>query len=74
MSGALSRRRFLKAGVATAASVTGLAAAVKIADRYGLIPPDSGGIWGPGETLTYAMQRFLMSHHSMAREFSPSEI
>jgi hypothetical protein len=27
-----------------------------------------------GETLTYATQRLLMSGHSMAREFNPSEV
>jgi DMSO/TMAO reductase YedYZ molybdopterin-dependent catalytic subunit len=64
----------MKAGLATVAGATGVAVAAKIADDYGLIPPDGGGIWGPGETLTYAMQRFLMSHHSMAREFNRSEI
>ncbi len=74
MSGAWSRRRVLTTGLTVAASATGLAAAVKIADRYGLIPPDSGGIWGPGETLTYATQRLLMARHSMAREFTRSEI
>jgi DMSO/TMAO reductase YedYZ molybdopterin-dependent catalytic subunit len=74
MSGAWSRRRVLTTGLTAAASVSGLAAAVKIADRYGLIPPDSGGIWGPGETLTYATQRLLMARNSMAREFTRSEI
>jgi DMSO/TMAO reductase YedYZ molybdopterin-dependent catalytic subunit len=54
--------------------VAGLGVAAKIADRYGLIPPDWGGVWGPGETLTYATQRMLMSFHSMAREFNRSEI
>lgn len=74
MSMSLSRRKFMKNGLLAAAGLSALAAAEKIADRYGLIPPDSGGIWGPGETLTYAMQRLLMSHHSMAREFNRSEI
>jgi DMSO/TMAO reductase YedYZ molybdopterin-dependent catalytic subunit len=70
----VSRRNWITRGVLAAAGVSGLAAAAKIAGRYGLIPPDSGGIWGPGETLTYATQRLLMSHHSMAREFNRSEI
>ena len=39
-----------------------------------MIPPDHGGIYGIGETLTYASQRVLMSRHSLAREFSPSQI
>ena len=38
-----------------------MAVAAHIASRYGLIPPDSRGIWGVGETLTYATQHLLMS-------------
>jgi DMSO/TMAO reductase YedYZ molybdopterin-dependent catalytic subunit len=53
--------------------ISGVAAAAKVAARYGLIPPDSSGIYGPGETLTYAAQR-LLTRHSMAREFTPAEI
>jgi DMSO/TMAO reductase YedYZ molybdopterin-dependent catalytic subunit len=74
MSMDITRRKLIRTGLAAAAGVSGLAAAAKIADRYGLIPPDSGGIWGPGETLTYATQRLLMARHSMAREFSRSEV
>jgi DMSO/TMAO reductase YedYZ molybdopterin-dependent catalytic subunit len=74
MSELVTRRKLITAGLATAAGVAGLAAADRIANAYGLIPPDSGGIWGIGETLTYATQRVLMSHHSMAREFGRSEI
>jgi DMSO/TMAO reductase YedYZ molybdopterin-dependent catalytic subunit len=70
----ITRRSLIRTGVVAAAGVSGLAAAARIADHYGLIPPDSGGIWGPGETLTYAAQRLLMSRHSMAREFGRSEI
>jgi DMSO/TMAO reductase YedYZ molybdopterin-dependent catalytic subunit len=51
------------------AGVAGLAAADRIARRHGLIPPDGGGIYGPGETLTYAAQR-LIGKHALAREFS----
>ena len=42
-------------------------------DRYGLLPPDHGGIYGPGETMTYAAQR-LLTRHSLAREFSRNQI
>jgi DMSO/TMAO reductase YedYZ molybdopterin-dependent catalytic subunit len=70
----VSRRTLITRGLAAAAGVSGLAVASRLASRYGLIPPDSGGIWGIGETLTYATQRLLMSHHSLAREFSRSEI
>src|SRR5246500_5963138 len=69
----ISRRKFVTAGIAATAGVTGLAAASKVARRYGLVPPDSGGIYGPGETLTYAAQR-LLTRHSLAREFSRSQI
>lgn len=51
----------------------GLGAADRIARRYGLIPPDGGGLYGPGETLTYAAQR-LLTRHSLAREFPRSMI
>ena len=69
----LSRRKLITAGLATAAGASGLAVAAELAKRYGLVPPDDGGLYGPGETLTYAAQRIL-TRHSMAREFPPSEI
>jgi DMSO/TMAO reductase YedYZ molybdopterin-dependent catalytic subunit len=53
--------------------VSGVAVAAAFARRYGLIPPDSGGVYGPGETLTYAAQR-LLTRHSLAREFPRSMI
>ena len=68
-----NRRRLITAGIATAAGASGLALAAGLARRYGLIPPDGGGIYGPGETLTYAAQR-LLTRHSQAREFAPSQI
>jgi DMSO/TMAO reductase YedYZ molybdopterin-dependent catalytic subunit len=74
MSTLLTRRRLITTGLATAAGASGLAVAARLADRYGLIPPDHGGIYGVGETLTYAAQRALMSHHSLAREFNRSQI
>jgi DMSO/TMAO reductase YedYZ molybdopterin-dependent catalytic subunit len=69
----VSRRKFVTAGLAATAGISGLAAAAKLARRYGLVPPDSGGIYGPGETLTYAAQR-LLTRHSLAREFPRSMI
>jgi len=69
----LSRRRLITTGLAAAAGASGLLVAAKLAGHYGLIPPDSGGIYGPGETLTYAAQR-LLTRHSLAREFSRSQI
>jgi DMSO/TMAO reductase YedYZ molybdopterin-dependent catalytic subunit len=68
-----SRRKLFTTGLAAAAGASGLAVAGGLAKRYGLIPPDFSGPYGPGETLTYAAQRVLTSH-SMAREFPPSEI
>lgn len=68
----LSRRKLITAGL-SAAGVSGLAVAARLAGRYGLIPPDGGGIYGPGETLTYASQR-LLTRHSLAREFPRSQI
>ena len=64
----ISRRRLIAGGVAATAGVAGLAAAARIATHYGLVPPDCKGIYGPGETLTYAAQRVLTAH-SLAREF-----
>jgi DMSO/TMAO reductase YedYZ molybdopterin-dependent catalytic subunit len=69
----ISRRKLLTGGVAATAGVAGLAVADRLAQRYGLIPPDSGGFYGPGETLTYAAQRILTTH-SMALEFPRSMI
>jgi DMSO/TMAO reductase YedYZ molybdopterin-dependent catalytic subunit len=72
--GEISRRTLITRGLAAAAAgLSGLAAAKRIADRYGLIPPDHGGVYGPGETMTYAVHR-LLTRHSLAREFSRSEI
>ncbi len=70
----VSRRRLILSGLAAAAGGCGLEVAARLADRYGLIPPDHGGIYGVGETLTYAAQKLLTSHHSHAREFNRSEI
>ena len=69
----ISRRKLITTGIAAAAGMSGVAVAAKLAKGAGLIPPDAGGLYGPGETLTYAAQR-LVGGHSMAREFSRSEI
>lgn len=69
----ISRRRLITTGIVAAAGATGLAAADRIARRYGLMPPDCRGAFGAGETLTYAAQR-LLTRHSMAREFPRSMI
>ena len=69
----LSRRKLITTGLAATAGASSLAVAAKLANQYGLIPPDHGGIYGPGETLTYASQR-LLTRHSLAREFPRSQI
>jgi DMSO/TMAO reductase YedYZ molybdopterin-dependent catalytic subunit len=74
MSNDFTRRRLVKAGLATAAGAAGIGAGVHFAGRYGLIPPDYRGIVGVGETLTYAAQRLLTSGNSLAREFKKSDI
>jgi len=66
---AISRRKWMTGGIAATAGLAGLAAADSVAKRYGLIPPDHGGIYGCGETLTYGAQRIL-TRNSLAREFS----
>ena len=66
----ISRRAMIASGIAGA---SGLAVAAKLADHYGLVPPDHGGLYGPGQTLTYAAQRLLTSD-SLAREFPHSLI
>jgi DMSO/TMAO reductase YedYZ molybdopterin-dependent catalytic subunit len=69
----LSRRKLIIGGLAATAGVAGLGVAARLAQKYGLIPPDHGGIYGLGETLTYASHR-LLTRHSLAREFSQSQI
>ena len=69
----ITRRKLIKTGIAAGAGVAGLAVAAKLASQYGLIPPDSGGLYGPGETLTYGAQK-LLTKHSLAREFSSNQV
>ena len=71
--GKISRRKLITGGLAATAGVSGLAVAAGLAKRYVLVPPDCRGIYGAGETLTYAAQR-LMTRHSLAREFPRSMI
>jgi DMSO/TMAO reductase YedYZ molybdopterin-dependent catalytic subunit len=63
----ISRRWLLAGGaLAAGAAVTGTLAAA--GRRFGLVPPDSGGVYGLGETLNYAAHR-VFGRHSLAREF-----
>ncbi len=64
----ITRRKLIYGGAAAAAGIGGLDAADRLAKRYGLIPPDDGGVYGPGETLTYACQR-LLTANTPVREF-----
>src|SRR5437762_8197857 len=73
MNEKLSRRKLITKGLAATAGLSGLAVAARLAAKYGLIPPDWGGLYGAGATLTYAAQRVLMQH-SLAREFPRSMI
>jgi DMSO/TMAO reductase YedYZ molybdopterin-dependent catalytic subunit len=69
----ISRRKLIVSGLAATAGASGLAVAARLAQKYGLVPPDHGGIYGLGETLTYASQR-LLTRHSLAREFPRNQI
>lgn len=69
----ISRRKLIATGVAATAGLAGLTAAARMSKRYGLIPPDCRGVYGPGETMNYAVQR-LLTRHSLAREFPRSMI
>jgi DMSO/TMAO reductase YedYZ molybdopterin-dependent catalytic subunit len=70
----LSRRRLIRTGLAAAAGASGLGAAAVAAGRFGLLPPDHQGLYGAGETLTYATQRLLTARQTLAREFDRGQI
>jgi len=63
----MSRRSLLAGGVIAAGAALG-AAASAVGRRFGLVPPDAGGLYGPGETLSYAAHR-LVGRNALAREF-----
>jgi DMSO/TMAO reductase YedYZ molybdopterin-dependent catalytic subunit len=69
----ISRRKLIVTGLTATAGVAGVGVAAHLARKYGLVPPDGSGVYGPGETLTYAAQRAL-NRNALAREFSRSEI
>lgn len=74
MTPRFTRRKMITTGLSIAAGASGLAVAARLADRYGLIPPDHGGVYGVGETLTFAAQRLLTNTHSLARQFDRRDI
>ena len=69
----LTRRKLITTALGATAGVSGIAVAAHLAGRHGLTPPEWHGIYGPGDTMTYAAQR-LLTRHSMAREFSRDRI
>ena len=69
----ISRRKLIVTGLAATASACAVGVAAHLAQKYGLVPPDHGGVYGPGESLTYASMR-LLTKHSLAREFPRSQI
>ena len=68
----LTRRALVAGGVVAAGAAVG-AALVAAGRRFGLVPPDANGVYGPGETLAYASHR-LFGRHALAREFPRSMI
>ena len=68
-----SRRKLITTALGTAAGVSGIALAARLAKSNGLTPPEWHGIYGPGDTMTYAAQR-LLTRHTMSREFSREQI
>jgi DMSO/TMAO reductase YedYZ molybdopterin-dependent catalytic subunit len=74
MSKIITRRSLIKAALGTAAVASAGGFAALLAKRYGLVPPDNVGLYGVGETLTYATQRVLLPRGSLAREFNRTQI
>jgi DMSO/TMAO reductase YedYZ molybdopterin-dependent catalytic subunit len=71
----ITRRKFVWTAVAGAAGVAAVPPGLKLADRCGLVTPDSqGGLLGIGDKLNYGVHRLLTAGHSMAREFTSSDI
>jgi DMSO/TMAO reductase YedYZ molybdopterin-dependent catalytic subunit len=74
MSRLITRRKVITTALTALGGASGLAFAARLADRYGLIPPDHAGLYGAGETLTYASHRLFTARASLAREFTPDQI
>jgi DMSO/TMAO reductase YedYZ molybdopterin-dependent catalytic subunit len=74
MTELLARRKLITTGLVAVAGASGVSVAAYLANQYGLIPPDHAGIYGVGETLTYAAQRALTSRQSLVREFNRNQI
>jgi DMSO/TMAO reductase YedYZ molybdopterin-dependent catalytic subunit len=63
----ITRRALVGGAVVAAGTVLGGARTV-MGRRLGLVPPDAGGMYGPGETMAYAAHR-LLGRNALAREF-----
>ena len=74
MSNILTRRKFVTAGLATAAGVGGIGAVARFGPPGLVLPPDHHSLLGYGESLTYSVQRLLTSGQPLAREFRPDQI
>src|SRR5499426_3583372 len=74
MSHSLTRRRFITGAIAASVTAATSGAAAMLAGRHGLVPPDHGGLFGVGETLTYAAHRVLLYRQPLAREFRRDQI
>ena len=61
----ISRRKLITNGLAATAGVAGLAAAERVARRYGLIPPDGGGLYGPRRNPH--LRRSALAYYPRAR-------
>jgi DMSO/TMAO reductase YedYZ molybdopterin-dependent catalytic subunit len=69
----LSRRKLITTAVGATAGASGIAMAARLAGRNGLMPPEWHGVFGPGDTMTYAAQK-LLTRRTMAREFPRDRI
>ena len=74
MSRIVTRRQFVKTVAGISVAVPAAVLTARLADHYGLLPPDHGGLFGVGMSLTYASQRLLTSGQHLAREFGREQI
>jgi DMSO/TMAO reductase YedYZ molybdopterin-dependent catalytic subunit/thiosulfate reductase cytochrome b subunit len=74
VSNSLTRRTMIGSALGASAVASASGVAVLLAKRYGLVPPDHGGLFGVGETLTYGTQRVLLCRQPLAREFSRDRV
>src|SRR4029077_1829261 len=70
----VTRRRFIKTVAGMSVVVPTAVVTARLADRYGLLPPDHGGLFGVGSSLTFASQRLLTRGQHLAREFGREQI